>query len=143
VGVGLCQTAPVFRRGHEGEAIAERIDHLMAAVFLADEEERMDALARHVAADLVYVTPEAVYEGPMGLSDAFAAYRQEPWRRTVLRRTSRVDLHHGYFRFSWERVEREATAMAGWTFGHLDPAGAICHVVMFEGLVPGPPDGRS
>ena len=34
---GLCETARVFGHDHEGEQIAERIDHLMAAVFVADD----------------------------------------------------------------------------------------------------------
>ncbi len=142
-GRGLCETAPVFRHDHQDEEIAERVDHLMAAVFLADDDERMEALTEHVAPDLVYVSPEAVFEGTDGLSDAFARYRKEGWWQTGLRRTSPVDLHHGYFRFSWERVERGATAMEGWSFGCLDEAGAICRVVTFEGLVPGQPEGRS
>ena len=107
----------MFGHDHEGEQIAERIDHLMAAVFVADEDERMEALTRHVAPDLVYVSPEAVFEGPQGLSDAFSRYRSEAWWQTGLRRTSPIDLHHGYFRFTWERVERGATVMEGWSFG--------------------------
>ena len=47
----------MFGHDHEDEQIAERIDHLMAAVFVADEGERMEALTRHVAPDLVYVSP--------------------------------------------------------------------------------------
>ena len=133
----------MFGHDHLDEEITTRVDHLMAAVFLADDDERMDALTRRVAPDLAYVTPEAVFEGPEGLSDAFARYRQEGWWQTGLRRTSPVDLHHGYFRFSWERVERGATVMEGWSFGSLDAAGAICRIVTFEGLVPGQPDGRS
>jgi hypothetical protein len=95
----LCETARVFRHDHEDEQVAERTDHVMAAVFVADEGERTEALARHV--------------------------------------------DHGYFHFTWERAERGATAMAGWSFGRLDDAGAICRVVTFEGLVPGQPDNRS
>ena len=133
----------MFGHDHQDEQIAERIDHLMTAVFLADDDERMEALVQHVARDMVYVSPEAVFEGPEGLSDAFARYRKEGWWQTGLRRTSPVDLHHGYFRFSWERVERGATVMAGWSFGSLDEAGAICRVVTFEGLVPGQSQGRS
>jgi hypothetical protein len=133
----------VFGHDHEDEEIAERVDHLMAAVFLTDDKERMEALARHVATDLAYVSPEAVFEGPEGLSDAFARYRNEGRWQTGLRRTSPVDLHHGYFRFSWERVERGLTVMEGWSFGSLDETGAICRVVTFEGLVPGASAGRS
>ncbi len=54
-----------------------------------------------------------------------------------------IDLHHGCCGFTRERVERGTTAMAGWSFGCPDDAGAICRVVTFEGLVPGQPDGRS
>jgi hypothetical protein len=133
----------VFRHHHEDEEIAARVDHLMAAVFVSDDDERTGALTRHVAPDLVYVTPEAVFEGVEGLSDAFARYRNEGWWQTGLRRTSPVDLHHGYFRFSWERIERGATVMEGWSFGSLDEAGAICRVVTFEGLVPGQLEDRS
>lgn len=133
----------MFRHGHEDEQIAQRIDHVMAAVFVADEGERMQMLHQHVAPDLIYVSPEAVFEGPEGLSDAFSRYRNEAWWQTALRRTSPIDLHHGYFRFTWERVERGATAMAGWSFGSLDDGGAIRRVVSFEGLVPGQPDSRS
>ena len=133
----------MFRRDHQDEAIAQRIDHLMAAVFVPDDGERLEALTRHVAPDFVYVSPEAVFEGPQGLSDAFARYRNEGWWQTGLRRTSPVDLHHGYFRYAWERVERGATVMEGWSFGSLDDTGAICRVVAFEGLVPGQLDGRS
>jgi hypothetical protein len=139
----LCQTARVFGHRHRDEELAERIDHLMAGVFVADDGERMETLTRHVAPDLVYVSPEAVFEGPPGLSDAFARYRNEREWRTSLRRTSPVDLHHGYFRYTWERMERGATAMEGWSFGSLDETGAICRVVTFEGLVPGQPDSRS
>jgi hypothetical protein len=133
----------MFRHDHQNEAIAERIDHLMAALYVADDDERLEALTRHVAPDLVYITPEAVFEGIDGLSDAFARYRREGWWQPGVRRTSPVDLHHGYFRFSWERVEPTLTTMDGWSFGRLDETGAICHVVTFEGLVPGQSDGRS
>ncbi len=132
----------MFGRHHGDEEIRQRIDHLMAGVFVADDGERLAGLARHLAPDFVYVTPEAVFEGPEGLSDAFARYRNEG-QRTSVRRTSPVDIHHGYFRYSWERDERGSTAAEGWSFGWLDEAGAIGQVVTFEGLVPGEPEGRS
>ena len=77
----------------------------------------MGGLSAARGTDLVYVSPEAVFEGPQGLSDAFGRYRNEAWWQTGLRRTSPIDLHHGYFRFTWERVERGATVMEGWSFG--------------------------
>ncbi len=134
---GLCETAAVFGQDHKAEDIATRIDHLMDAVFREDVDERVASLHRHVTPDFVYITPEAVFEGPEGLSDAFAVYRRADRRPVTLRRASNVDLHHGYFRYTWQRVERGVTAMEGWSFGSLDEAGAIARVVTFEGLVPG------
>jgi hypothetical protein len=127
----------VFRRDHRAEAVAARIDHLMEAVFVADDRERLAQLADHLAPDFVYVSPEAVFDGAAGLSEAFARYRRESWRRTSLRRTSALEMHHGYFRYTWERVERGVVAMEGWGFGSVDGSGAVDRVVAFEGLVPG------
>jgi hypothetical protein len=127
----------VFRRDHRAEALAARIDHLMEAVFVTDDRERLARLADHLAPDFVYVSPEAVFDGAQGLSDAFAPYRREPGRGTRLRRTSALEVHHGYFRYTWERVERGVVAMEGWSFGSVDGSGAIDRVVAFEGLVPG------
>ena len=132
-----CQTAGVFGRDHHAEAVAQRIDHLMEAVFVADDRDRLARLAEHLAPDFVYVSPEAVFDGAEGLSDAFARYRRESWRGARLRRTSELEMHHGYFRYSWERVESGAVVMEGWSFGSVDDTGAIDRVVAFEGLVPG------
>ncbi|HVT41615.1 MAG TPA: hypothetical protein VHD39_01430 [Acidimicrobiales bacterium] len=123
--------------------MATRIDHLMSAVFVADDGERREALDRHLAPDFVYVTPEAVFEGADGLSEAFAPYRRPDRRPASVRRTSPVELHHGYFRFSWVRTERGTTAHEGVAFGALDETGAINRVVTFEGLVPLGPNDRS
>jgi hypothetical protein len=51
-------------RGHENEKIAGRIDHLLATVFVAGDDQPMDALTRHVAPDLVGVSPEACSRVP-------------------------------------------------------------------------------
>jgi hypothetical protein len=126
----------MFGPDHRAEDLAVRIDHLMAAVFTPDDRARLDRLAHAVAPDFVYVSPEAVFEGAEGLSDAFAPYRRPSWGPTSLRRTSEVELHHGYFRYTWSRTERGAVAVEGWGFGALDETGAIQRVVTFEGLVP-------
>ncbi len=127
----------MFGQDHGSEDIATRIDRLMKAVFEEDDDERLASLRRGVAPDFVYISPEAVFEGPAGLSEAFAMYRRANRRPVTLRRTSSIDLHHGYFRYTWQRVERGASAMEGWSFGSLDETGAIARVVTFEGLVPG------
>jgi hypothetical protein len=134
----------VFRRDHRTEDVSQRIDHLMAAVFVPDETERVARLAEHLANDFVYVGPDGVFDGASGLSEAFTPYRRAGGRAAALRRTSPVETHHGYFRFSWEQVEDGVTAMEGWAFGSLDQHGEIRRVIVFEGLVPGGsnPDAR-
>jgi hypothetical protein len=127
----------VFRRDHRTEDVSRRIDHLMAAVFVPDEAERVARLAEHLADDFVYIGPDGVFDGAPGLSEAFAPYRRAGGPPTELRRTSPVEAHHGYFGFSWERVEDGVTAMEGWAFGSLDQDGEIRRVVVFEGLGPG------
>jgi hypothetical protein len=87
--------------------------------------------------DFVYVGPDGVYDGSGWRSEAFAAYRRSG-HATTLRRTSPVEVHHGYFRFSRQRaVEHGVTAMEGWAFGSLDEQGDIRRVVAFERLTPG------
>ncbi len=113
----------MFGHDHHAEDIAVRIDHLMAAVLVADDAERLERLARYVAPDFVYVSPDAVFEGPGGLGEAFARIRRDDRWHAAVRRTSPVDLHHGYFRYTWERMERGVVAMEGWGFGCLDEVG--------------------
>ena len=132
----------MFRRNHRGELLAVRIDHLMTSVVLPDDEARLQAVAAHVAPDVVYVSPWAVFDGPAGLSEAFERLRRADRQPASLRRTSPVDCHHHYFRFSWERVERGTVVMSGWIFGSLDESGAIDRFVAFEGLEPGPSEGQ-
>ncbi len=105
----------MFGQDHEAEDVATRIDHLMNSVFDEDDEARLASLRRHVAPDFVYISPEAVFEGPVGLSEAFAMYRCAERRPVILRRTSALDLHHGYFRYRWQRLERGGAAMEGWS----------------------------
>ena len=119
-----------------------RIDHLMTSVVLPDDQDRLDALADHVAPDVVYVSPRAVFDGPAGLSDAFARLRRADRQPASLHRTSAVDSHHHYFRFTWERVERGTVVMSGWIFGSLDESEAIDRIVAFEGLEPAPSEGE-
>jgi hypothetical protein len=127
----------MIRNEHLSEGIAQHIDHAMWAVLVADPEARMDLLRLHVADDFVYVGPGAAFDGVEGLSEAFEGLRHDDRRPAALRRTSGVDQHHGYFRFTWERVERGAVAMSGWCFGSVDESGALRRVVAFEGLAPG------
>lgn len=127
----------MFRRNHRAELLGVRVDHLMTSVVLPDDQDRLQALAAHVASDVVYVSPWAVFDGAAGLSEAFERLRRADRQPASLRRTSAVDCHHHYFRFSWERVERGAVVMSGWIFGSLDEAEAIDRIVAFEGLEPG------
>lgn len=42
-----------------------------------------------------------------------------------------------HFRYSWERVEGDGIAMAGWSFGWMDASGPDSRIVSFEGFAPG------
>lgn len=114
----------------------------MTSVVLPDEEARLGALTTHLAPDVVYVSPWAVFDGAAGLSEAFERLRRADRQPALLRRTSAVDSHHHYFRFTWERVERGAVVMSGWIFGSLDQSEAIDRIVAFEGLDPAPSEGE-
>jgi hypothetical protein len=131
----------VFRRDHGAEGLTARVDRLMEGVLLADPDARLENLAAQVAPDVVYVSPEAVFDGPAGLSEAFERLRRASRQPAALRRISAVDQHHGYVRFTWERVERGSVVMSGWIFGSLDESGAIDRIVAFEGLELGPSEG--
>lgn len=122
---------------HHPDSVAERIDALMAAVFVADDRDRIEQLQANLAPGFVYISPSAVVDGPDGLSDAFSHSRNDRRLDATLSRTSAVDVHHGYFRYSWQREEGGKVAMEGWSFGWLDADGKVARIVSFEGLVPG------
>jgi hypothetical protein len=124
-------------RHHHPRELTERIDALMVAVFMADPVERMERIGELVARDFVYISPQAVYDGAEGLSEAFSSYRHDAWRHTSLRRSTDVEGHHQQFRYAWQRREGETTVMEGWSFGSVHTDGTIARIVTFEGLVPG------
>jgi hypothetical protein len=132
----FCETSDVLRH-HHPDSVAERIDDIMAAVFMTDDRKRLERLAENVTADFVYISPGAVVDGAQGLSDAFSHFRHDSWRHTELHRTSVVDVHHAHFRYSWERCEAGETTMEGWSFGWMEDRGRIARIVSFDGLVPG------
>jgi len=128
--------ANVLHHHHHPASVAERIDQLMAAVFVADDRDRMWRLNEHLADGFVYVSPAAVVEGAQGLSDAFGRYRRES-RHNTLHRTTDIDLHHSYFRYAWRREQDARITMEGWSFGWLNTEGKVVRIVAFEGLIPG------
>ena len=132
----------MFRHDVPEDELSARVDHLMVDVLVEDEHDRLDELRARLSPDFVYVGPDAVFDGADGLSEAFARYRHDRSLAALLRRTSAVDQHHGWFRFTWARVERGQTAVEGWAIGSLDDAGAIRRLVVFEGLEPGQRAGQ-
>jgi hypothetical protein len=121
---------------HHSDSVADRIDELMIAVFLADEHERIPRLTEHLAADFVYVDPSGVNEGPQGLSDAYSRVRHDQWLHFSVRRTSEIDMHHAHFRYAWESLENGETVTRGWSFGWVDAEGKISRIVSFDDPVP-------
>jgi hypothetical protein len=131
------------RHEHHPESVAQRIDELMAGVVVQDDFERMAQLTPHVAPDFVYITPISVVDGVAGLSEVFSHDRHDPQREPGLRRTSGVDMHHEYFRFTWERTEHGHPVQDGWAFGQVDDAGRLRRLVTFDGAPPALDEGRS
>jgi hypothetical protein len=127
----------MFRHDAHDDDLSARVDHLMVDVLVDGERERLEGLRARLSPDFVYVGPDAVFEGADGLSEAFARYRHDRGLAAFVRRTSPVDQHHGWFRFTWARVERGLTAVEGWAIGSLDDDGALRRLVVFEGLEPG------
>lgn len=121
---------------HHPDSVADRIDELMAAVFLTDERERISRLTQHLAADFVYVDPSGVNEGPQGLSDAYSRVRHDQWLHFSVRRTSEVDMHHAHFRYAWESLKHGEIVTRGWSFGWVDAEGKISRIVSFDDPVP-------
>jgi hypothetical protein len=126
----------MFRRDHSEDPLADRIDDLMAAVFIDNDRERVEKLSEHPAPDFVHISPQTVVEGAEGLSEALSRFRQDEQLPATLRRTSAVDVHHAHFRYSWERAEGDEIAMEGWSFGWTDASGLVSRIVSLDGLVP-------
>jgi hypothetical protein len=126
----------MFRRDHSEDPLADRIDDLMAALFIDNDRERVEKLSEHLAPDFVYISPQTVVEGAEGLSEAFSRFRQDEQLPATLRRTSAVDFHHAHFRYSWDRAEGDEIAMEGWSFGWMDASGLVSRIVSLDGLVP-------
>jgi hypothetical protein len=131
----------MFHR-HKGSLdLSHRVDYVMAGILIQDEQERMGLLEQHLTFDFVFVSPNVAVDGPLGLSDAFAAYRHDDWRHISVRRTSIVDFHHAFFRYTWERIENGEVSMEGVCFGTLSKEGLISRLVSFDGLLLNPNAG--
>ena len=77
-----CETAPVFRHDHRGEDVAERIDHLMAAVFVDDDApdvplfvQRPEGPAFHGADPVLHSLPREAEVAVVDLDRAGPAQR--------------------------------------------------------------------
>jgi hypothetical protein len=120
------------------EALAGRIDALMAAVFDVDDERRMRAIGDNVTGDFLLVNPSIVVKGAAGLSDAYNRFRRQSERAFSVRRTSEVEVHHRFFRYSWARQEQGRTIHEGVDFGWTDDHGLVQRIVVFNGTLPPP-----
>jgi hypothetical protein len=123
---------------HHAEDISVRIDHLMAAVFVTGDEERMERLARHVEPDFVYVSPEAVFEG-QELGEAFARFRHDDRWNPACAAPARWTSTTGVSASPGSGWSGDVTAMEGCSFG-CRRGGGMRRV---GALVPGGSDGRS
>lgn len=77
-----------------------------------------------------------VAEGPEELSAAFGEFMAFLDNGVTIARTSEVELHHDYFRYSWARYRGGQIEMEGCDFGWVGDAGQPKRLVVFDHLGP-------
>jgi hypothetical protein len=116
--------------------IAEIIDALMSSFSITRAEERLARIRALVASDFLFVNPGFVAEGPEELSAAVGEFMAFLDKGVTIARTSEVELHHDYFRYSWARYRGGQIEMEGCDFGWIGDAGQLKRLVVFDHLGP-------
>ena len=123
--------------GHDGDdagsVVARHVDAVLGVLFDDDGPRRHAVLVDHLAADFVFVDPTQVTDGVLGLDAAFNGLRHDAQDETALVRTSGVEVHHGYFSFSWARTEAGRAVESGTAFGWTDDEDRPRRLVAFIG----------
>ena len=115
------------------ENVAEVVDRYLAGWNERDGESR-DQLIRGVwMEDGRLIDPPAAAAGQSEISEMAATLQaQFPGHR--FRRSSAVDEHHNFFRFSWDLVGEDGTvALSGLDVGEVSDRGAIVRITGFFG----------
>lgn len=115
--------------------IAAVVDSLMAMATDSDRQSRDQRLVSLLSDDFQLVNPAGVAVGPTGAAAAFDMMSEALPTGTRIVRTSEVESHHGYFRYSWARRRGNDVVIQGVDFGWTDDAGRVQRIVTFDGLL--------
>lgn len=111
----------------------------IAAWNTTDPDARRRAVQELFAADVRYVDPLVVVDGPRAVDEMIAAV-QAQFPGHVFRLAGPVDAHHEQARFGWELVARnapdEVAPVVGFDVVQVDPSGRLRTVLGFLDRVP-------
>lgn len=113
--------------------ISDAVDTHLEAYGEPDRARRAGLLERVWSEDARLVDPPAVGAGRQGIS-ALADGLQQQFAGHRFRRTSAVDTHNDVFRYSWELVSPDGTAvLSGLDVGRLGADGRLREIIGFFG----------
>jgi hypothetical protein len=115
------------------ENVAEVVDRYLAGWNETDEESRDQLIRGAWTEDGRLIDPPAAAAGRSEISEMAATLQaQFPGHR--FRRSSAVDEHHNFFRFSWNLVGPDDTvALSGLDVGEVSDGGVIVRITGFFG----------
>jgi hypothetical protein len=115
---------------------APAVDAYLAAFGEPDPVRRRRLISEAFGPAGSLTDPPLVAVGHDGLDEMFAV-AQSHYVDHAFRRTSGIDVHHGFARYEWQLVSPAGeVAVVGTDFARLDDAGRLADVVGFFGPVP-------
>lgn len=112
------------------------VDTYLAAWTEPDDARRATMIDRAWAVDGRLIDPPLAGEDHDGISD-MAKTMQSLYPGHTFRRTSGIDAHHEYLRFSWELRDAKGTVvLAGVDVGDIAQDGRLQRITGFFGDVP-------
>jgi hypothetical protein len=116
--------------------VVETIDTYLASLGQTDPDARAAMIAHAWVPDGRYVDPARDVRGAQAMDATIAAVHDQVPGATF-RRTSGIDLHHEYLRFSWEMVGPDgAVVLSGIDIGSLSEDGKLKGICGFFGDLP-------
>lgn len=113
------------------------IDAYLQAFGEPEPVRRRQLIGRAFGPEGSLTDPPLVGSGHDGLDEMFVA-AQSHYVGHTFRRTSSVDVHHGFARYEWNLVSPDGDiAVTGTDFARIDDHGRLSDVVGFFGPVPG------
>ncbi len=115
---------------------AATVDAYLAAFGEPDPVRRRRLIGDAFGPEGPLTDPPLAAAGHDGLDEMFAI-AQSHYVAHTFRRTSGVDIHHGFARYEWELVSPDGdVAVTGTDFARLDDNARLADVVGFFGPIP-------